>query len=226
MEQYDCPFIETSDDYDVSFAALHWDFHDSVNQLENRFLVEGADRGALENGLRVLGDKQNMRHHELLSKREDVAQIRTVIDETNAMGVIREYDGYITGPFQIENGSERWHVGFDSHEVTDEALSALEQNNDFTVLSRDHLELSSLRRVSQNMDAARTLVDGASDLSTVERQTLEAAVEVGYFNTPRDATLSTIADRFGVSSPAVSKNLRRAQRKVVSSVVDVIGDLD
>jgi predicted DNA binding protein len=226
MEQYDCPFIDTTDDHDVSFGTLHWDFHDATGQLETRLIVEGADQGTLEDGLHALTAHRNMHDYELLSKRDDVAQIRTMIAETNAMRVIRNYDGYITGPFHIEDASELWNVGFDSHGVTDDALCALESNNDFSVVSRDRLDLRTLRQVSQNMDAARTLVEGADALSAVEHRTLEAAVDLGYFNTPRDATLSTIAEEFGVSSPAVSKNLRRAQRKVVKSVVDAMEDFN
>jgi predicted DNA binding protein len=225
MTQYDCPFIETSDDHDVSFTTLHWDFNPSVDELETRIVVDGSDRGALENGLNDLTDHPQMRDYELLSKRGGAAHIRTVIGETDAMATIRDHDGYITGPFHIEDGSETWNVGFDSPEVTDVALTGLEVNNEFDIHSRERLELDTLQRFARNADAAATLVEGCSDLSDVEQRTLTAAVEHGYFNTPRDGTLQNIADEFGVSCPAVSKNLRRAQRKVNERVVDALGSL-
>ncbi|MFC7080815.1 helix-turn-helix domain-containing protein [Halorussus caseinilyticus] len=225
MEQYDCPFIATSDDHDVTFTTLHWDFNPSVDQLETRIVVDGEDRGALSNGLSALRDHDNMRDYELLSKRGGAAHVRTVIGETDAMATIRDHDGYITGPFHIEDGSETWNVGFDSPEVTDRALGGLEVNNEFDILSRERLRLDTLQRFARNADAAATLVEGCSDLSEVERETLTAAVEHGYFDTPRNGTLETIADEFGVSAPAVSKNLRRAQRKVNQRVVDALDSL-
>ena len=76
-----------------------------------------------------------------------------------------------------------------------------------------------------NVGAAMTLVDGCRDLSETERETLEAAVDEGYFESPRDATLGDLADRFDVSKPAVSKNLRRGQRKMLSRVADVMTEL-
>jgi len=225
MQQYDCPFIDTSDDHDVSFTTLHWDFNPTVEQLETRIVVDGEDRGTLENGLNALTDHPNLHDYELLSKRGGAAHIRTAIVETDAMSVIRDNGGYITGPFHIEDGSETWNIGFDSPEVTDDALAGLERNNDFDIDSRDRLRIDSLQRFAQNADAATTLVEGCSDLSDVEAETLEAAVEQGYFDTPRDGRLEDIAEEFGVSSPAVSKNLRRAQRKINRHVVNALDDL-
>jgi predicted DNA binding protein len=226
MQQYDCPFIETSDDHDVSFATLHWDFDSAVEELETRIVVEGDDRGALENGLHALTDHSNLCDYELLSKQGSTAHIRTVIGETNAMGVIRDNGGYITGPFHIQDGSELWNVGFDSPRVTDDALASLERRNDFDVVSRERLEMSTLQRFAQNVDVGMSLVEGCHELSAVERQTLQAAMAGGYFDTPREATLADVGEEFGVSSPAVSKNLRRAQRKIIARVVDALDDLD
>lgn len=225
MRQYDCPFIDTTDDHDVTFTTLHWDFDRTVNELETRIVVDAADRGALENGLAALTRHSMMHDYDLLSKRGGTAHIRTAIGETNAMRVVRENDGYITGPFHIEDGSERWKVGFDDRRVAEAALSSLDANNDFEVLSRDQLDVGTLQRFSRNVDAATTLLGGCAELSRTERKTLRAAVEEGYFETPRDATLSTIADRFDVSCPTVSKTLRRAQRKLSEHAVDALDDL-
>jgi len=50
MEQYDCPFIDTTADDDVTFSAVYWDFDRRTRELETRMVVEGEDRGALTNG--------------------------------------------------------------------------------------------------------------------------------------------------------------------------------
>ena len=71
-----------------------------------------------------------------------------------------------------------------------------------------------------------TLVNGCRDLSETERETLEAAVDSGYFDRPRSADLGALADEFDVSKPAVSNTLRRGQERVLSRVVDALDDLD
>ncbi len=46
-----------------------------------------------------------------------------------------------------------------------------------------------------------TLIDGCRDLSDVERETLEHAVRDGYFQSPRSATLGTLADESASRNP-------------------------
>ncbi|MEF8881724.1 MAG: helix-turn-helix domain-containing protein [Halapricum sp.] len=226
MEQYDCPFIDTTADHDVAFAAVQWDFDQARQEFETRLVVEGDDGSELDSGLRALREHDNMNDYSLLTRRRDVAKIRTRIIETDAMRAIRSNDGYITGPFHIEAGSEIWHVGFDRAGQADSALSELDRDNEYEVLERNNSELPDLQDFVQNAGAAMTLIEGCRDLSDVERETLETAVNSGYFETPRDASLGTLADEFGVSKPAVSKNLRRGQQKMIERVVDAIESLE
>lgn len=226
MEQYDCPFIDTTADHDVAFSSFHWEFDDTTRQLETRMVVEGADRNAVDAGLNALRDHPNMEDYTLLKRWEDLAHIRTVIDETDAMQTIRSNNGYITGPFYVENGSELWHVGFDSSEQADMTLSDLDRNNEFAIVSRQRNDLPDLQDLVRNASEAMHLLDGCRELSDVEQNTLQMAVTEGYFESPRQATLGTLADEFDISKPAVSKNLRRAQEKVSKRVVEVIDELD
>ena len=226
MVQYDCPYIDTTVAHDVSFYAKQWDFNPANEVLETRILVSGDDRDALDNGLSTLADHARMRGYDLLRRQNDVALIRSRIAQTNAMGVIRNKDGYITGPFEIDDGSEIWHVGFDRERTSQEALSTLDKNNEFTVESRQAIDLEDYYDLVENADAARTLLDSCRELSAVESETLQQAVSEGYFGTPREGDLSTIAEEFDVSKMAVSKNLRRAQRKLFGNVVEAIDSLE
>ena len=106
MRQYDCPFIDTTDDVDVAFSAVQWQLDTSAEELETRLVVRGDSRDSLEVGLRELRDHRNMRACSVLSKRDNVANISTTIEQTDAMKTIQRNGGYITGPFQIEDGSE------------------------------------------------------------------------------------------------------------------------
>ncbi|MBV0923021.1 helix-turn-helix domain-containing protein [Halomicroarcula limicola] len=226
MEQYDCPFIDTTADHGVAFAAVHWDFDTAKRELETRMVVEADDREVLDHGLSTLRDHPNMNDVSLLRRQDAAAHIRTVMVETTAMETIRDNGGYITGPFHIEAGSEVWHVGFDRGRDADDTLSELDRDNEFDVIERSPASLPQLQDVARNAGAAMTLIEGCRDLSETERETLEEAVSSGYFQSPRDATLGTLAEEFGVSKPAVSKNLRRGERKMIERVVDALEDID
>lgn len=226
MEQYDCPFIDTTDDHDVSFSAIHWQFDTATERLETRMVVEADDRDALERGLAGLRDHEHLREYDLFMKCDGVGLIRTVIDQTNAMRTIRENGGYVTGPFHIEGGSEGWKVGFDDDAVADDALAELERHNEFTVTERSALSAEALFDVLRNVGTAADLLGACRSLSSVERETLALAVDQGYFETPREETLGSLAERADVSNTAVSNNLRRAERKLLERVVSALADLD
>jgi predicted DNA binding protein len=226
MVQYDCPYIDTTEDYEITFFTKQWDFNAAKNVLETRIMATGATPQELDRGLDALREHSNMENFELLRRKGDRALIRSKIGETKAMEAIRDNNGYITGPFEIRDGSEMWRVGFDSKDVAERALSDLDQHNDFTVESRETVDLEDYYDVLQNVDVAGGFLDQCRDLSEVERKTLTTAVEEGYFTRPRDANLSTLADEFDISKTAVSKNLRRSQRKVLGQVVEAIEAVD
>ncbi|MEA5386648.1 hypothetical protein VB779_05865 [Haloarculaceae archaeon H-GB11] len=72
MVQYDCPYVDTTDETDVSFHATQWDFNPASEELETRIMVSGADRAALDDGLGTLRNHQNMRGYDLLRRQGDV----------------------------------------------------------------------------------------------------------------------------------------------------------
>ncbi|MFB6193564.1 MAG: helix-turn-helix domain-containing protein [Halobaculum sp.] len=226
MEQYDCPFIDTTAAHDVSFSAVHWAFDTATETLETRMLVESDDRGELSAGLEALRAHDGMDEYGLRWRDGGRARIDTVIDQTAAMKTIREGGGYVTGPFHIEAGSERWHVGFDSAGAAEATLAQLDRDNEFDVIDRAEPAVPDLQEFVGKADAARTLMDGCEALTAVERDTLTAAVERGYFATPREATLGDLAAEFDVSKAAVSKNLRRGQRKLFAHILDAVERLD
>ena len=226
LEQYDCPFVAATDDAELAFSAVHWEFDTARRQTDSRMVVEAVDRGALDAGLAVLRDHDNLAAYDLLSRRDNVAHIRTSMGQSDAMATIRDNEGYLTGPSYVEDGSELWHVGFDDRGEADAALSRLDRDNEVDVVARREPDLPELQGFVQNAGAAMTLIEGCRDLSDVERETLETAVQGGYFQSPRSATLGTLADEFDVSKPAVSKNLRRGQRKMIERVVEALEELD
>ena len=222
MVQYDCPYIDTTEEYDVTFFTKQWDFNSAEEVLETRIVARGATGRELDRGLDALRAHNHMQNFELLRRKGEKALIRSQIGETKAMEAIRRNNGYITGPFEVRDGSEMWRIGFDSEDVADDALSDLQRHNDFSVESRESVGLEDYFDVLRNIEVATGFLDGCRELSETEQDTLRKAVTEGYFTRPRDATLATLADEFDVSKTAVSKNLRRSQRKILGEVVDAI----
>ncbi|WP_269782693.1 helix-turn-helix domain-containing protein [Halobacterium wangiae] len=74
-----------------------------------------------------------------------------------------------------------------------------------------------LRRVYGESDA---VFGGEYGLSAKQREALEAAVAAGYFEVPRRASLSDLAEDLGVSTQAVSERLRRGITTLVENALD------
>ena len=226
MVQYDCPYIAASETYDVEISGVHWDFDTAAGDLETRVMVAGADRDALDNALDLLGEHETIDDHRLLACRDEQALVNNRVEATTAMRTIRNNDGYLTGPFKASNGSECWHVGFDREKHADRALSELDRNNDFTVESRNTLSFAEYFDVIENVDTSKEVLDAIRALTDTERETLVTAMESGYFETPRDATVTDLASEFDVSTTGFSKNIRRGERKLLSALVDALDDVN
>jgi predicted DNA binding protein len=226
MRQYDCPFIDTTDDVDIAFSAVQWQLDTDAEELETRLIAKGESTGALDNGLAALREHPNMQECYILSKRDTVAQIGTTIEQTSAMRTIQRNDGYITGPFQIEDGRERWHVGFDDDEAEDRTLAELDRHNEYEVEGRDQFGPTTLFDLLENSGSAVSLLEGCRSLTETERKTFEAASTSGYYETPRGTTLDELADQFGISKTAVSMNLRRSERKILQGALTALEGMD
>ena len=226
MVQYDCPYVAVTDDYDVTIRGMQWAYDASVEGFETRVLVSADERGELTDALQTLESHERMDNYRLLSRRDDAALIRNLVEQTSALETIRAKDGYLTGPFEANDGRERWHVGFDRSDEADLALAALDCDNDFTVTSRDALSFEEYFDVLKHVNPAKKVLDATRELTAVERESVERAVRAGYFETPREATVTSLADEFGISTTGVSKNIRRGERKLLDVLVNVFPDIE
>lgn len=59
-----------------------------------------------------------------------------------------------------------------------------------------------------------------SDITTKQRETLETALEAGYYETPRETSLSELAEELSISESAVSQRLNAAETKLVKSFLE------
>ncbi|EMA27354.1 helix-turn-helix domain-containing protein [Halobiforma nitratireducens] len=59
----------------------------------------------------------------------------------------------------------------------------------------------------------------AVDITNKQREAIELAVEMGYYDQPRRTDLGELADRLGVSRSAVSQRLNAAESKLLRSLI-------
>ncbi|GAB3690313.1 helix-turn-helix domain-containing protein [Salinarchaeum chitinilyticum] len=79
-----------------------------------------------------------------------------------------------------------------------------------------------IHRLVESPDC-ETSPPGAATLSDRQRAALVTAFELGYFEVPRGATLTDVANELDISAPSCSERLRRAQHALIASSLDAPG---
>ena len=83
---------------------------------------------------------------------------------------------------------------------------------------RDRFERDGL---DARVEAISPTTSDGSALTDRQRQVLERAVELGYYETPRRVTLSNLADDLGVAKSTLSETLHRAESNLVRRHLDL-----
>ena len=124
-------------------------------------------------------------------------------------GTISQYDCVfdVTG---VKNGSLVISIVVEDRALLSEIVSALEETG-ATVR---------LRRLSyQSEDKNPTLEIDAADITAKQREAVELAIELGYYDRPRNATLTDLAESLGISKSAVSQRLNAVELTLIRSFV-------
>lgn len=167
--------------------------------------VSGGDRTAFEEAVRATDEVRELLHLDTIGSR---SLYRIGWDETVESLI---YGMVETNATILEaHGRDNWlfRIRFNDHE----SLSA------FSEYCQIHDIRLNVRRV-HNL-TANELNDDPFELTDEQREALELALEKGYFEVPRRATLSDLAADLDVSQQAVSERLRRGTHKVMKELVD------
>jgi predicted DNA binding protein len=115
-----------------------------------------------------------------------------------------------------------------SHECVAELTEIREGRLHYEVTLPDRTGLAplvaDLRESTDSVDVTRIFTAGeeAEDCATLtekQRKTLMTAIELGYYDQPRRATLDDVAERHDITSSAASQRLNSVKRRLVRQYV-------
>lgn len=69
--------------------------------------------------------------------------------------------------------------------------------------------------MSFDVEYVREMVDSESLLTDRQQELLDAAVEAGYYDTPRECSLTELAEEAGVAKSTASEVLHRVEEKII-----------
>ena len=123
----------------------------------------------------------------------DVSGIRSVI------GTIIDHGAFVIRPVGIVQGKERWSVIMPSKRKLPTLLKSLRRCGEVKLLGVERAGLD------------------LSDLTEKQRDALELAIALGYYEWPRRVSAKELARRLGVSGSSLLQRLRVAEAKLVKN---------
>ncbi|ACV47790.1 MULTISPECIES: helix-turn-helix domain-containing protein [Halomicrobium] len=142
---------------------------------------------------------------EILQRWEDTALVQFETSDPLLLFPVQGSGIPLEMPFRLSDGEARWEIT-----APQERLSALgQQLEEFGIPF--HVE-----RVSQHVETEQLLTGSQLEL-------IQAAVENGYYDTPRDCSLTELASEVGIAKSTCSETLHRAEEKIVKEFVEELG---
>ncbi|QSG13239.1 Transcriptional regulator, contains HTH domain [Halapricum desulfuricans] len=124
-----------------------------------------------------------------------------------------EQSGCAVRDIQIVDGSVMVTFMTTDLQTVRDVVSDLKANHEGVQIRR-------LTRSEDNSgDSQRRIVD-LDALTARQREVIETAHEMGYFDHPRRASAGDVAERLGVATPTFTEHLSAAQRKLFDELLD------
>jgi hypothetical protein len=139
---------------------------------------------------------------EILQRWEDTALVQFETSDPLLLFPVQGSDVPLEMPLELSDREARWEIT-----APQEPLSALGQQ-----LAEFGIPFD-VERVSQHVEAEQLLTGSRLEL-------IEAAVENGYYDTPRECSLTELADAVGIAKSTCSETLHRAEEKILEAFAD------
>jgi hypothetical protein len=140
-----------------------------------------------------------IRKYNILSVGSGRADVVTWAEQSSILEFLLRTNCVFVGPTVVRDGIENWHIMAPSREDLQEAIASLER----------YAEIAYIR----GSDAP----GAEGGLTDKQSAALAAAVEMGYFDTPRRASVEDLAAKLGVSPSTAVEHLRKAEKKVLEN---------
>ncbi|MFB6119233.1 helix-turn-helix domain-containing protein [Halosegnis sp.] len=154
----------------------------------------------------ALADAPDVVGLDILDREADRALCRVQTTTTEPLSAAAAAGTPPAFPFVVADGVAQWTVL-----APNEALSAL----------ADRLDTAGLAFEVQEVTAS---VEPSRPLTPRQRRVARAAVDCGYYETPRDCSLTDLADALGLAKSTVSETLRRAEGQLLADHLASGGD--
>jgi predicted DNA binding protein len=187
----------------------------SADGSSSIYLVTGETAEEAEDILREV--ETSLTNYTLLSQSSNVYMVRGGCPPSGVDECILAYGCSILWPALFMEGEEFYTVLAPTRERLKQLLERLEDFGGATLLALTEVGAADLQ-MSMNLAGV------AGTLTKRQLEVLLAAVNAGYYRSPREVSTENLAKAFGIGRTTLEEHLRKAQSKVLTSVMDVLGN--
>ena len=219
--QYDCPVVWLVEHLrDAKIIVTGANVAEISRGYEKIYVVLLGDDEVISKALDKIGSYNLVRSYEVIQKKKNFVKIQMNIDKTKTMETSVFLDATPLAPWIAKEGYERWTLGFHSKKQLNEFVSRV---NEFDYIEKSIVEEipdELVAEFSMNYLAALNLLTvELSKLTSKQLSLIRKALESGYYEWPRKINIVELSEELGVSRAAVTKLLRRAEKRIISSTL-------
>ncbi len=201
----DCPVVEATTDHDVIV-----DENPPAHRDDERTLLHFQAEGEVDEFTESLDETAEIDYLQVANG-GSVAQCRCLLhDECVLRGLTTA--GFMPHEIRIVDGTERFRGSVVGRDILRDVIQAAQEMGNVEL--ERVAKLTSGAETNQGLDATIE-----SSLTKQQREALIAALEQGYFDVPRGATATEVADELGISKSSFLGRMKRAQRTVFEQLL-------
>lgn len=156
----------------------------------------------------AMGEYEEVTNIDRLQQSGETALVQFETSEPILLLPVQEAGTPLELPFTVRNGHVDWEIT-----ATQDRLSRLADQ---------------LREFGISFDVRSVIhqVETTQLLTARQTEIVQRAVETGYYDTPRESTLTELADDLGLAKSTCSETLHRAEEKIIKQFAADIGTIE
>ncbi len=221
--QYDCPVVRLVELLkDVKLIVTGANIANINEGYEKIYVVMMGDKDLINKSLNMIQRIRSVKQYNVLQRKDGYIKVFMYITKTWTMENSVMLDAMPLAPWVAKDGVERWTLGFPSKKQLDEFLSKVRERDYIEKMKVDEVSDNTIASLAANYLQLVNLTTEIGKLTKSQLNLLNMALESGYYEWPRKINIMNISQELNVSRAAVAKLLRRAEKRVITSVMEYL----
>lgn len=215
-EPHYCPFSDVTMNCDVRLVHSCVQFNGSSENVWTH--ISSNEKEDLQKSILKLRSHPKIAKLEIVNLTKNFASVKVNVRSTKTIAPIILNGGYIVTPVLALDGKEFWRAIFSTKSQLNKAMNGIMKNYSLKIVEVLELDPLVFFSLIQNFEYVLSIINTINDLTKKEKQLLMTAIKKGFYDEPKRINTIELANLFGVSKVAISRRIRRLERKLLPTL--------